>query len=74
MQKKFMAMKILLFVLAISYATQGSLVVQSDVPVAKFRVSNSAILLPLRVKKFSNLLPLRILEIDMISSGRFKKV
>ena len=42
---------------------RGDLVVQGDVPVAKFRVSNS-------VKKFSNLLPLRVAKIDMISSQR----
>ena len=52
----------------------GDLVVCGDVPVAKFRVSNSAIYYLLGSKKFQTLLPLRVVKIDMIRSQRCKKV
>ena len=50
------------------------MVVRGDVPVAKFRVSNSAIYYLLGSKKFQILLLLRVVKIDMIRSQRFKKV
>ena len=52
--------------LCLSY--EGDLVVQGDVPVAKFRVSNSAIYYLFGVEKFKNLLPLRVVKIDMTHS------
>ena len=52
----------------------GDLVLQGDVPAAKFRVSISAIYYFFGSKKFSNLLPPRVVKIDKIGSQRFKKV
>ena len=52
---------------------KGDLVVQGDMPVAKFRILNSAIYYLLR-KKISNLVPLRVMKIYMIGLWSFKKV
>ena len=52
----------------------GDLVVQGDVPIAKFRVSNSAIYYLLGSKNFQIYYRFRVVKIDMISSWRFKEV
>ena len=51
----------------------GDLVVQGDVPVAKFRVSNSAIYYLLGSKNFKIYYRFRVVKIDIISSWSFKK-
>ena len=53
---------------------RGALVIQGDVPVAKFRVSNSAIYYLLGSKNFQIYYRFRVVKIDMISLWRFKKV
>ena len=50
------------------------MVVQGDVPVAKVLGLKFCSLLPLRVKKCANSLLLRVVKMDMISFGRFKRV
>ena len=54
--------------------SKGDLVVQGDVPVARFRVSNSSIYYLLRSKNFQIYYRSGFVKIDMMSSRRFKKV